>query len=236
MSLINFYETESVKKRLPKTKDEQYEFTNIKIRSRNLLCGGSGTGKTNAIMNYIYLSSQPKKGTFKHVYLLYKTDEPLYDDLIEKLGKNISVYKEISKIPKVDEFPDNAKHEILWIFDDVVNETKASDIKIIQDYYKIGRKKGITSFFLTQSYYATNKFFRDNLNNVLLLSIKSKKDFNRIISEYEIPEVTPEQVHRMFKYSTTQQLNFFKITCDHVPLEQKFTHNFTEFLNPQDFL
>ena len=73
MSLINFYETESVKKRLPKTKDEQYEFTNIKIRTRNLLVGASGTGKTNAIMNYIYLSSQPKKGTFKHVYLFTTT-------------------------------------------------------------------------------------------------------------------------------------------------------------------
>ena len=124
MSLINFYETESVKKRLPKGKDEQYQFTNIKIRTRNLLCGGSGTGKTNALMNYIYLSSQPKKGTFKHVYLLYKTDEPLYDDLIEKLGKHITVFKEISKIPKVEEFPDNPKYEILFIFDDVVTEKR----------------------------------------------------------------------------------------------------------------
>ena len=236
MSLINFYETESVKKRLPKGKDEQYQFTNIKIRTRNLLVGASGTGKTNAIMNFIYLSSQTKKGTFKHIYLLYKTDEPLYDDLIEKLGKNISVYKEISKMPKVDEFPDNPKYEILFIMDDVVNEKKASDLHIIRQYYTYGRKKGITSFFLTQSYFKTDKFFRDNLNNILLLSIQSTKDFNRIIAEYEIPEVTPEQVHKMFKYSITQSLNFFKITCDHVPLEQKFTRNFTEFLNPQDFL
>ena len=233
--LINFYETESIKKRLPKTKDEQYEYTGIKIRTRNLLCGGSGTGKTNAIMNFIYLSSQPKKGTFKHIYLLYKTDEPLYDDLIEKLGKSISVFKEIKDIPDVMEFADQPKYEVLFIFDDVVNEKKASDIKKIQDYYKIGRKKGITSFFLTQSYFQTDKFFRDNLNNILLLSIKSVKDLNRIIGEYEIPEVSQEQVQNMMRYSTTIPLNFMKITCDHVPIEQKFTRNFLEYLNPTDF-
>ena len=236
MALVNFYEVDKIKKKLPKGKDEQYQFTNIKIRTRNLLVGASGTGKTSAVANYILLSSAPKKSTFKHIYLLYKTDEPIYDFLQEELGKHISVFKEIKDIPDVKEFADNPKHEILFIFDDVVNEKKASDIKKIQDYYKIGRKKGITSFFLSQSYFQTDKFFRDNLSNILLLSIKSTKDLNRIINEYEIPEVTQEQVQRMFKYATTQHMNFLKICCDHVPLEEKFTHNFTEFLNPQDFL
>lgn len=236
MSLINFYDVDKIKKKLPKGNDEQYQFTNIKIRTRNLLVGASGTGKTSAVANFIYLSSQAKKGTFKHVYLLYKTDEPIYDFLQEELGKHISVFKEIKDIPDVKEFADNPKYEILFIFDDVVNEKKASDIKKIQDYYKIGRKKGITSFFLSQSYFQTDKFFRDNLNNILLLSIKSTKDFQRIINEYELPEITPEQVTKMFKYATTRHMDFLKICCDHVPLEQKFTHNFTEFLNPADFL
>lgn len=233
--LINFYETEKVKKLLPKSNDEQYQYTNIKLRTRNLLVGASGTGKTCAVANYIFLSSQPKKGTFKHIYLLYKTDEPIYDMLKEELGKTISMFKEISEIPDVKEFADNPKYEVLFIFDDVVNEKKASDIKKIQDYYKIGRKKGITSFFLTQSYFQTDKFFRDNLNNILLLSIKSTKDMNRIINEYSIEEVNQEQVQKMFKYSTQEQLNFLKICCDHVPLDKKFTHNFTEFLDPEDF-
>lgn len=233
--LINFYETESVKKRLPKTKDLQFEYSNIKIRSRNLLCGGSGTGKTNAIMNFIYLSGLPKKGTFKRIYLLFKTFEPLYDDLVSKLGNDISIYKEISDIPDVKEFEDDPKYEILFIFDDVVNEKKSTDIKKIQDYFKVGRKKGITSFFLTQSYFLTDKFFRDNLNNILLLSIKSKKDLNRIINEYEIPDVSQEQVQGMMAYSTNKHMNFMKIACDERDITKKFSRNFTEFLDPANF-
>jgi ABC-type lipoprotein export system ATPase subunit len=58
---INFYENDNVKKKNPQRDDQQLEFTGIKLRSRNLLCGASGSGKTNALMNDIFLSSKPKK-------------------------------------------------------------------------------------------------------------------------------------------------------------------------------
>ena len=90
---INFYETDKVKKKNQTRKDEQVEHTGIKLRTRNLLCGASGSGKTNALMNYIFLSSKPRKGTFRHVFLCYKTDEPLYDVLQEQLKDKITVFK-----------------------------------------------------------------------------------------------------------------------------------------------
>ena len=51
---INFYNTEKVKKKNPTREDQQFQYTGIKLRTRNLLCGASGSGKTNALMNYIY--------------------------------------------------------------------------------------------------------------------------------------------------------------------------------------
>lgn len=99
---INFYETDKIKKKNPQRDDQQLEYTGIKLRSRNLLCGASGSGKTNALMNYIFLSSKPRKGTFRHVFLCYnKTDEPLYAVLQEQLKDKITVFKDLANVRSI---------------------------------------------------------------------------------------------------------------------------------------
>lgn len=236
MSNINFYDTEKVKKKNPTRKDEQQEYTGIKLRTRNLLCGASGSGKTNALMNYIFLSSKPRKGTFRHVFLCYKTDEPLYDLLIEQLKDKITVFKDLAQLPPVESFPDHPEHEVLFVFDDIVNERDKKNLKKLENYYAFGRKKGITTFFLTQSYYQTHKFLRDNTDNILLLSIKSNNDLKRIISEFSTKDISGQQIVAMFEYATSEALNFLKITPSYnVPINKKFSKNWLEFLNPRDF-
>lgn len=233
---INFYNTEKVKKKNPTRKDEQVEYTGIKLRTRNLLCGASGSGKTNALMNYIFLSGKPRKGTFRHVFLCYKTDEPLYDVLQEQLKDKITVFKDLASVPAVESFPDHPDYEVLFVFDDIVNEKDKKNLKKLENYYAFSRKKGITTFFLTQSYYQTHKFLRDNTDNIILLSIKSNNDLKRIISEFATKDISGEQIVNMFEYATSEALNFLKITPSYnVPINKKFSKNWLEFLQPKDF-
>jgi hypothetical protein len=233
---INFYENDTVKKKNPQRDDHQLEYTGIKLRSRNLLCGASGSGKTNALMNYIFLSSKPRRGTFKHVFLCYKTDEPLYAVLQDQLKDKITVFKDLSSVPSVESFPDQPDHEILFVFDDIVNEKDKKNLKKLENYYAFSRKKGITTFFLTQSYYQTHKFLRDNTDNIILLSIKSNNDLKRIISEFATKDISGEQMVNMFEYATAEQLNFLKITPSYnVPINKKFSKNWLNYLNPKDF-
>ena len=102
----NYYKSNRIQKKLPKMKDEQFEYTQMRINQHFLICGGTGTGKTNALNSYLLETSKPKNGTFKHIFVVYKTEEPLYEDLKEQLGKGISFYKSITDLPSVDEFPD----------------------------------------------------------------------------------------------------------------------------------
>jgi superfamily II DNA or RNA helicase len=60
-NMINFYKLDKVKKYLPKDDDEQYQFTGCKIFKHILFVAPTGGGKTNALMNYIALTSEPKK-------------------------------------------------------------------------------------------------------------------------------------------------------------------------------
>jgi hypothetical protein len=234
--MINFYEQKEMKKYLPDFKDEQVQFTGIKLRTRNLFAGSSGSGKTNCLMNYIHETSKPKKGTFKHVYMMFKTSEPLYDCLIDKLKDKITVFKDLKNVPDCNTFPDSPEDcEMLFIWDDVVNETSIASLKKIKDYFIFGRKKNFTQVFLTQSYFQTNKMVRDQMDNIILLSIKSQQDLNRIIKEYEIPKITKEQVNNMFDYCTEKQFNFMKIATGKCPIDKKFSLNWINYLNPNDF-
>lgn len=240
MPIINFYsDVKDVKKHLDNSEDPQHESTGIKIDSRILFCGSSGSGKSNALLNMIYLMSSVPKGTFKHIFICYKTQEPLYEYLSEKLKKNITFFKSVSEFPPVQEFKDlvsnKEKERFLCIFDDCVNDLDKHSKKKIQDYFAFSRKKGITTAFLSQSYFSTIKFVRDNCNYIILNSIRSVKDLDRIMREYAISDITLDQLRKMFEYATEEKLSFLKIDLNNVPIDKKFSKGFTDFLDPSQF-
>ena len=77
----NYYKSNRIQKKLPKIKDEQFDYTGMRINNYFLI---------NVLYSYLLETSKPKNGTFKHIFKVYKTEEPLYEDLKEQLGKGIS--------------------------------------------------------------------------------------------------------------------------------------------------
>lgn len=230
---INFYTTEAIKKKLPKEKDYQKDHTEMKIDSRFLIAGSSGTGKTNSLLNYIYLTGKPKQGTFTHVFLCCKVQEVLYDYLIEKLGDQISVYMNLESFPECNRFKDQTKDKYLCIFDDCVNDKDAKSVKKINEYFTFSRKKGITCCFITQSYFDTPTFIRKNMNYLMLLSISGKRDLTAILKEFNLADFTPEQLIHIYESAINKNkdtdMPFLKIVCDHVnDKSKKFSRNFTD--------
>jgi hypothetical protein len=120
----------------------------MKINQHFLIAGETGTGKTNALYSYILETSGPNKGTFKLIFVVYKTEEPLYEYLKEQLGKGISFYKSIADLSSVNEFPDAIvnvfKYQYLVVLDNCVNDKDKASCTKIKNYFTYGRKKGIT--------------------------------------------------------------------------------------------
>jgi hypothetical protein len=234
----NFYNSTRIKKKLPKQKDEQFQYTLMKLNKHFMIAAGTGGGKTNALYSYLIETSKPKNGTFKHIFIVYKTDEPLYDDLKEQIQDGITFVKSISELPDVDEFPDSIEHKykynFLVVFDDCVNDKSKQDYDKVKKYFTYGRKKGITICYLTQSFYTADSFIRKQLSYILLLGIKGKRDLNNILSDFGSLEAEPDELYRVFKYATTplndNDIPFLKICTEKCPENQKFTRDWIELI------
>ena len=85
--IINFYEKLNIKgSALPKTFKKHHIYNNSMI----LCLGGTGTGKTNALINYISRSSTEFSDVI--VCSFSTTDEPLYN-MLEENG--VTLYNNI---------------------------------------------------------------------------------------------------------------------------------------------
>lgn len=220
--MINFYESKQIKKFINKADDPHYDDHHIGINSRTVIIGGSGSGKTNAIMNYIRLAPD----TFNHIYVIFKEMEPIYEMLQDQLKKGITFYDDIAKLPNLEVFNKGREKEdeCLIIFDDQINES-TKKIDKVSEYFLRGRKKHITCFFISQSFFKIPKFLRQNVNNVILMKIGSEKDLKLIMREFCVG-VSIEKMYEMYEESTRKDLDFFKIDVSGRNLNEKYSHNF----------
>lgn len=232
--IVNFYSLKGVAKHLDSRADEQRQWTGIKKNSRLLICGASGSGKSNCLLNYLALASKPARGTFKHIFLCYKTDEPLYEYLKDKIKGDITCYKSLESFPEASSFPDQNEDQYLVIIDDCVMDKDRASSKKIGEYFAFGRKKSLTICFLSQSYFDTPTFVRKNINYLLLTSIAGNRDLRLIVKDYLRSNVSVEQLQEMYEHATMKELDFFKIDLTACKLNQKFSRNFTDYFSLEE--
>ena len=240
--LINWYENPKVRKYVKDLPDKQFEKTQMKLdKPHVLLTGAQGSGKSVAMMNYIYRTNN----TFKKIFMVIEKIEPFIEFLMNELKDHIEIFRGLDEMPKITEFQDACKMKdpcrYLLIFDDqIVNlmRSKANQVKV-NDYFCYGRNKNIQTLFLTQSYFATPKFIRLNVSYVILCSIRSKRDLNLILSEYNVSDISSEMMFKIWEYCSTlredEQFSFMKIATFHTPINKKITRNFVEYIDINSF-
>jgi energy-coupling factor transporter ATP-binding protein EcfA2 len=226
MELANFY------KYLPKDKSSDkvkgYKNHFIEKNSRILMIGSSGTGKSNALINFIEKSS----GEFFKIIIcsFSTTDEPLYQYLQEKIP-SVELINNIDDVPEVQQFDDKDKNKPkLIIFDDFITLTKKEMGKIF-NYAISSRKFGFTAIFMCQSYTAVPKIISRNCNYIFLFRVNDRYSIKRIISNHGLSStVSPETIEQMYYYAIKEPLEFFLIDLKTSDEKLRFRKNFTDFL------
>lgn len=230
----NLYESPSVKKFIKTPDNPSYKNTKIPLNSRALLCGGSGSGKTNALLNYILLSQD----TFDHILICKsEMDEPMYEALQERLGKKGQItFCTLETLPTLVDLRKmmREKEEYLLVFDDVIADLDRKDlIQKVTNYFIMGRKGGLTQMFLSQSYFKVPKTIRCQLTHLLLLRLSSVRDLKAVLMDYELG-VTKQQLTEMYRAATCEKFNFLKISTMATNVQDKFARNFTDSFNVKE--
>lgn len=231
MSMENFYEI------IPKvyTEDNYYnpnlDKGALKHPYRNIIAGPSGSGKTNTLMNIL-----KRCNNYDRIYIFAKDlEEPFYQFLMdfylnaEKRIKEeegideqlIWASDKVEDIIKVDDL--DKRYQNLVIFDDLVGE---KDLSRVEDMFKRGRKKNASSIFITQSYFKTPSFIRQNCDYVMLRKLATKGDMTRVIADNG-NEIDKEEFKRIYKEATEKDGDVLLIDKKTTHPLLKFRRNFT---------
>jgi putative hemolysin len=128
----------------------------------------------------------------------------------------------------LNKFDKDVNH--LIIIDDLM---MAKNQDKVCEYFMMCRKKNITIMYLGQHFYKIPIVVRQNSNYFIVLKAGNKKSLNLMLNEFSVG-VDKEQLQKMYEYATKEKFNFLLIDND-ADVEKKFRHNFTEYLNPNDF-
>ena len=158
---------------------------------RILIIGGSGSEKTNTLLNLInnqldidkiYLYAKDPYEA-KYQYLINKREKvglDHFDDhktFIEYSNDIQDVYKNI------DDYNPGKKYKVLIIFDDMIpdmiNNKKLNPI--IPELFIRGRKLNISIVFITQSYFKVPKDVRLNSTHFFVMKIPNKRELQQIV-------------------------------------------------------
>lgn len=226
--LVNWYEHKDVQKMIPKYHNPHFEDTQMNIPARVGVIAPSGTGKTQWLLNYISKSND----TFGHIIVVYKSSEPLYDFLRDKIGsKNITFYTKLTDLPAPKDLAMGDK-QVLLVFDDQILEKDQSKIG---EYFIRGRKigGGITMCYLSQSFFAIPTVIRRQFNYLIILKLSGKRDLNLILQNYSLG-IDVKEIMAMYKDATKEKFNFLKLDIENRDDNKKFSHNFTSMYKIND--
>ena len=180
---------------------------------RILIVGGSGSRKTNALLNLINNQLDIDK-----IYLCAKdSNEKEYQYLInkcEKVGldhfKDPKAFMEYSKdmqdvYKNIEDYNPGKKRKILIVLDDIIadmiNNKKLNPV--VTELLIRSRKLSISIVFITQSYFKVPNDVRLNSTHFFIMKIPNKRELQQIALNHS-PDIDLKDFMKIYKTCTAE--------------------------------
>ena len=182
---------------------------------RMLICGNSGSGKTNLL---IHMLIDPLL-YYDKIYLYAKyLDQEKYQNLIKEMNEasNEEVGYNIMEVSNDAIFPisdlDCKDNQKIIIFDDYVCEKNQRQTV---DYFIQGRHKNCSVIYLSQSFYKTPRDIRLNCSHYCIYEFPSSRERNMISSELGVDK-------EKFKKATKKKYDFLYVDKPRKKVKRNF--------------
>ena len=184
---------------------------------RILIVGGSGSGKTNALLNLI--NNQPD---IDKIYLYVKDPyEKKYQYLINKREKvgldhfnHAKAFMEYSNdmqvvYKNIEDYNPTKKRKILIVFDDMIADMISNNKlnPIVTELFIRGRKLNISIVFITQSYFKVSKDVRLNSTHFFIMKIPNKRELQQIALNHS-SDIDFKDFMKIYKKCTAEPYSF----------------------------
>lgn len=194
---------------------------------RCIICGPSGVGKTNVIIN---LLENPNGLKFENVYIYSKSlFQPKYVYIKKVLssikGMGCYLFSSNDEVVPIE----NVKPNSIFIFDDVICDKQNN----MRAYFCMGRHKGVDSFYLSQSYaHILKHLIRENANMVVLFK-QDDMNLKHIFNDYGISsDMTFDTFKEMcLKCWNTEKHSFLVIDTESSLKNGKYRLQFDKFIS-----
>lgn len=184
---------------------------------RMLICGNSGSGKTNLLYHMII---KP----LLHYDELYLYARNLEQDKYRKMMKKINsiasklksnyeiIHVSNDEIIPVTEMPNEDNQKVV-IFDDYVCDKNQRQLI---DYFIQGRHKNCSVIYLSQSFYKTPKDIRLNCSHYCIYEFPSSREANRISAEMGVDK-------NVYRSATREPFSFLYVDKPKKRIAKNFT-------------
>ena len=187
---------------------------------RILIIGGSGSGKTNTLLNLINEQNDIDK-----IYLYARDlNEPKYKILIKKRKdagikhlNDPNAFIECSNMmndvyENIHDYNSSRKRKILIVFDDMIADIMANKKfqAIIKELFIKCRKLNISLAFVTQSYFSVPKDVRLNSTHYLIMKINNKRELQNIAINHSA-DIDYKDFMKIYRECTKEPFSFLTI-------------------------
>lgn len=190
---------------------------------RMIILGPSYSGKTNLVFHI--LKESPNIYTHLHI-IARNPEQELYNYIKEKLQGFVTIHDPEAP-PSVDAIPKQDGLQLV-VIDDYSNDKKLQK-ELFSHYFTRGRHRGLSTIFLSHSYFATDKMIRLNSEYVAVLKANSKRDLQMILRDFNLPGVSEQDIYRAYKEAT--KLKGQCLLIDSV--KQQMRYNFKNAIKSQ---
>jgi hypothetical protein len=208
-----------------------------KFPSCTILCGASGSGKSNVLAN-LMTREDMYKGYHDIIFLFSSTPDDMLD-MVDIPKERIFTQLDASKLQHI---LDTAREiiekdckkdisiapKILIIFEDCVADSKFLNSAAFLSVFTQLRPHICQALITTQAYHLIPRKARINATNVMFFK-GGVSENERIGLEYCAPGLNKDQMMKMIDVACEERFNFLHINM-HAPLEERYRKNLGEII------